>query len=152
MSLYSQFQTNPDFEKKGIELVYVIDTKTAVILKVARAGGGNTKFQRVMDVKTKPYRRQIQTETIAPEQLDIIMREVYADAVMLGWFTATDYGTATEKRVPTVDDIDGNPMEFKRENVIKLFTDLPDMFSDVQSQAQKVALFRKAELEDSSGN
>jgi hypothetical protein len=150
--LYAQFKTDPDMERSGIELEYYIDGKTSVIVKIARAGGGNTKYQRVVDARTKPYRRQIQTETIAPETLEAVMREVYADAVVLGWFTVTRDDKGNETRVATVEDADGNPMEFNRDNVVKLFRELPDMFSDVQTSANKVALFRKDELEASAKN
>lgn len=151
-NLYAQFQTDPEIEKNGIELAYVIGDGKAIIFKIARAGGGNTRYQKVLDVKTKPYRRQIQTEMIAPEQLDTIMREVYSESVMLGWWTATEYGTENEKRVNTVEDAQGNPMEFNAKNIIKLFTALPDLFSDVQIQAQKVSLFRKQQIEADAKN
>lgn len=139
MSLYSQFETDADIERAGIELIYNMGAgKPPVVIRIARAGGGNTRYQRVLDVKTKPYRRQLATETIEPSTLDTIMREVYAEAVVLGWSNVTDKND--------------EPMEFSKANVVKLFTDLPDLFSDVQSQAQKVALFRKQVLDASAGN
>ena len=57
-----------------------------------------------------------------------ILREVYADTVVIGW--------------SNVEGADGKPMAFTRENVIKLFTDLPELFADVQDQATNLALFR----------
>jgi hypothetical protein len=151
--LYAQFKTDPEIEKNGIELEYRLSASSSIIIKIARAGGGNTKYQRVLDVRAKPFRRQIQTETIAPEMLESIMREVYADTVVLGWWTVTYNTDGTEaNRVPTVPDADGNPMDFSRANVLKLFTDLPDMFADVQASANKVALFRKQIMEDDAKN
>lgn len=136
--LYAQFQTNPDVERTGIELEYRTGPKTAAVIRIARAGGGNTKYNRALDAKTKPYRRQIQTDTIEPAQLDAIMREVYADSVVLGWTGVTGP--------------DGKELPFTRDNCVKLFTDLPDLFADVQTQAQKVSLFRKQQLEAAAGN
>ena len=43
-------------------------------------------------------------------------------------------------------------MEFNVANVIQLFTDLPDLFKDVQEQAQKAVLFREDILEVESKN
>lgn len=152
MSLYSQFETDLEIEKTGIELVYNMGAGKAVVFKIARAGGGNIRFQKIMAAKTKPYSRQLATETIEPATLDKIMREVYAEAVMIGWWTASDFGTDKEARAPFVDDKEGHPMEFSRPNVVKLFNELPDLFMDVQSQAQKVALFRKQVLDEQAGN
>lgn len=152
MSLYSQFETDPEIEKNGIELVYNMGSGKAIILRIGRAGGGNTRYQKIMSAKTKPYSRQLATETIEPATLDKIMREVYSEAVVLGWWTASEFGTDKESRAPFVDDKEGKPMEFTKINVVKLFTDLPDFFADVQSQAQKVALFRKQVLEEQAGN
>jgi hypothetical protein len=150
--LYAQFKTDPELERTGIELEYFIDSNKSVIIKIARAGGGNSKYQRVLDVRTKPYRRQIQTDTIQPETLESVMREVYADSVVLGWFTATKDEKGNETRVATVDDSNGNPMEFSRDNVVKLFRELPDLFADVQTSANKVSLFRMDELEAAAKN
>ena len=138
MGMYAQFKTDPEMEKSGIELEYRTGAKKPTIIRIARAGGGNSKYQRVLDIKGKPYRRQIQTETIAPEMLEALMREVYADAVVLGWEDMTGP--------------DGEIIPFTRENVIKVFTDLPDLFADVQASANKVALFRKQILEDDAKN
>ena len=51
-----------------------------------------------------------------------------------------------------VEDREGNPMGFSRENVVKLFTDLPELFLDVQQQSQKAALFLVDILEGEQGN
>ena len=39
-----------------------------------------------------------------------------------------------------------------RDEMIKQFTDLPDLFKDIQEQAGKVSLFRSAELEEDAKN
>lgn len=157
--LYRQFATDPDLERDGIELFYKTGDRDEhgndvdIALRIARAGGGNTKYQKILDHHSKPYRRQIQTESIDPKQLDAIMREVYADSILLGWDTVTtDKDGAEIKRVPTVPDANGESMSFERKNVIKLFTNLPDLFADVQQSAQKVALFRKDLLEAAAKN
>jgi hypothetical protein len=51
-----------------------------------------------------------------------------------------------------VEDREGNPMEFSRDNVVRLFTDLPELFLDVQQQSQKAALFLVDILEGEQGN
>lgn len=139
VGLYAQFQTDPDMEKTGIELVFRMGNGIPdVKIQIARAGGGNTRYNKVLEFKTKPYRRQIQTETISDADYQAIMREVYAETVILRWEGVTDR--------------EGNPLPFSKENVVQVLKDLPDLFTDIQQQANKVALFRKANLDDAAGN
>lgn len=139
MSLYKQFATDKNLEKNGIELQY-----DKVVFRIARAGGSNERYSKVLEAKCKPYRRQIQTETITPETMERIMREVYAETVVLGWegvdFEETDNG-------PAIEDA-----PFTRDNCIRLFEDLPELFNDIQIQAGKAALFKREVLEATAGN
>lgn len=139
MSLYSQFKTDGNVENEGVVLEYGINKAGKTIsIRIARAGGANTKFAKLMEHKVKPYRRQIQNESMDPALAEKIAKEVYAETVVLGW--------------ENVEDEHGKELEFTVENVIKLFTDLPDLYTDIQSQAQRTALFRADVLEADSKN
>lgn len=139
MSLYSQFKTDGNVENEGVVLEYGINKAGKTIsIRIARAGGANTKFAKLMEHKVKPYRRQIQNESMDPALAEKIAKEVYAETVVLGW--------------ENVEDEHGKELEFTVENVIKLFTDLPDLYTDIQSQAQRTALFRADILEADSKN
>lgn len=129
MSLYNQFGTDKKVEKEGVILQYgnTADGKP-IQIKICRAGGANVAYNKAMEAKTKPYRRQLQNGTLDIEVMTSILREVYADTVVIGW--------------SNVEGADGKSMAFTRENVIKLFTDLPELFADVQEQATNLALFR----------
>jgi hypothetical protein len=73
-----------------------------------------------------------------PKVADRLLIEVFVDSVVLGW-----------------EDIcgrDGAIMPFTRDNCIKLFTDLPDLFLDVREQAMKAANFRELEADTDSKN
>lgn len=139
MSLYKQFATDKVVEKDGVVLEYGKNSKGAQIkIRIARAGGANQKFSKILERKTKPYRRQLQNETLDEEIGAQIQREVYADSVILGW--------------EGVEDADGNDMAFTRDNIIKLLTDLPDLFADIRDQATKSALYRANILEEDAKN
>lgn len=139
MSLYKQYATDTNLEKTGIELQYGENANgDEIIIRVARAGGSNTAYTKRMEALVKPYRRQIQAETIDNKVLEKLVMQAFAETVVLGW--------------ENVEDRDGNPMEFNVANVIQLFTDLPDLFKDVQEQAQKAVLFREDILEVESKN
>ena len=91
-----------------------------------------------MEALVKPYRRQIQAETIDNKVLEKLVMQAFAETVVLGW--------------ENVEGRDGTVLEFNVANVIQLFTDLPDLFKDVQEQAQKAVLFREDILEVESKN
>jgi len=139
MSLYKQFQTNQKLEQEGVVLNYGENSKGQQIeFRVARAGGSNKRYLERMEAKTKPLRRQIQTETVERGTLERVIREVFAETVVLGW--------------SGVEDADGNSLPFNRANCIKLFNDMPDLFADIQEQAQKFVIFRQEILEEDSKN
>jgi len=139
MSLYKQFATDKNLERDGIVLNYGTNSRGQPIdIRIARAGGSNAKFATVAEMVFKPHRRAIAHETIALEVLDGLLRTIYAKAVVLGW--------------SGVEDAEGETLEFSEDNVVKLFTDLPDLFADVKQAAEKAALFRKDALEAEAKN
>lgn len=139
-SPYELFGTDAKSEKDGIILDY-----GAFWLRIARAGGANKKFARVLDAKLQPYRRQLQAGTMEDELANRLMAEAYAEAIVLAW-GSTEHGDG--KMIGR----DGEAIEFSRENVIRLLLDLPDLFADIQNQAGRVANFRAAQIEDAAGN
>lgn len=139
MSLYKMFKTEEAIEKTGIRVTYGSNSKGAEIaIHVGRAGGKNEAFQRVADHVLKPYRRQISGETIDPKQLRSLMMIVYARAVVKGW--------------EGVEDENGVAIPFTEENCVKLFEDLPDLFADVQANADQLSNFRKEDLKAEAKN
>ena len=130
---YAAFKTDTNREVSGIELDY-----GDFQITIARAGGANKRYAKMLEVKTRPHRRAIQTETMSTAQSEGLFREVYAEAVILGWSGVTDES--------------GKVLTFSRANCMKLLTDLPDLFDDIKEQATKVALFRESLLEDDAKN
>jgi len=126
MSLYKQFKTDPSVERDGV----ILDYGDGVKIRIARAGGVNNKaFLRAIEAFARKHRRQIQLDTLPEDVSRQILREVVATTVVLGWEGVTDEA--------------GNSLPFTKENAIKLFEDLPDLFSDLYAQAQNAALFRE---------
>ncbi len=130
---YSIFRTDKALEKEGIILDYG-DFK----IKVARAGGANAAFQKALTSKIRPYKRQIDAGTIPDDVAEKLFLDVYAESVVLGWEGVTDEH--------------GKPLPFSKENAVKLFSDLPDLFRDVQSQAASISNFRAEVTEDTIKN
>ena len=134
MSIYRMFKTDEQHEKNGI----VLDYGQGGQIRIARAGGGNARYGKLLGDRMKPYRRQIENGTLDNQVAEKIMAEVYADAVVLGWENVTG--------------ADGQPLPFSREACVQLLLDLPELFRDIQEQATKVANFRAAELEEDAKN
>lgn len=130
-SPYAMFASDKALEAKGIWLDF-----GAFKIRVARAGGSNQKFRIALEQKLRPYQLQMKTGTMDNEQALRLLAEAYAETVVLGWEGVTDS--------------EGKAMAFTQENVVKLFTDLPELFNEVQEQAGKLANFRALEQEEAA--
>ena len=127
--LYKKFKTDPKIEEKGVW----IDYGDGVKVKIARAGGANAAFKKAVERHARKYRHQLRTGLMPADKADAVLREVFADTVILDWEGVTDE--------------DGNVLEFTRENVVKVLEDLPDFFQDLQEQASNIELFKAEVLE-----
>jgi hypothetical protein len=144
--MYEQFSTDKALEQTGVEIDY-----GDFMVTVARAGGGNERFSKVLAAKSKPMRRLIENELISLERANKLLMEVYAETVILNWETKVD-----DKWVKGIerspDDEGEGLLPVTKENIQATFERLPDLFTDIQEQSSKVALFRQDEQEAESGN
>ncbi len=130
MNLYQKFETNKNLEVEGAWLS--LSEETGFL--VARAGGSNRKHAELMAAKTKPYRHQIQNDSLPDSKYKKIVIESFVDACLKDW--------------RGVSDKEGKPLLFTRENAIKLFTDLPDLFSTLYNYASEASTFREQQVEE----
>ncbi len=151
MGLQKQFATDAAMETKGIVIDYGMDR-----VRIARAGGANKKYEKLLEKKTQHIRRALSVGAIGSEQSMAIMREVFAETVVLGW--EVNKGTETvpkwERGIDPVDagEAAGRLLPVTIENIKKVFIKLPDLFIDLQQQAQVGALYRQEINEASAGN
>jgi len=125
---YEIYETNQDLENgKGVEIEYPFG-----VFVINRAGGSNKMFSKVFNAKLKPHRRKHEQGILEDEIKLQILIETYAETVVIGW--------------KGVHDRNNKKMPFSVKNCIKLLTDLPDFFTDLQLQAGSYATF-KAEQE-----
>lgn len=133
MSLYKLFKTDKDKESgRGITLKY----GTASIT-IHRAGNGNPLYRKLNNENLRKHGRELELGLLTPEEDNRIMAEIYAESVVIGW--------------ENVCDESGKEMAFNKENAVKLFTDLPDLFADLKNAATDRALFKAQELEEDVG-
>jgi len=139
MNIYSLFKTDGALEKEGIWIEYgTTDGDKPIRIKIARAGGKNTDFSKALEKATKPYRKQIQTGMLEDKVADRLYKDVFADKVVLDW--------------ENVQGPDGKDMKFTKPNVLKVFEDLPDLFTDLREQSTNATLFREEVRETDLGN
>lgn len=131
---YATYKTDQSKEKTGV----VIDLGESGKFTVARAGGANKDWSKKIASATKPVRRQIQAETIDSALVDKIVIEAFVDTVLKDWSGVTGR--------------EGAPLAFTRDNAIALFTDLPDLFQELNKVANDAATFRDVILEVDSKN
>jgi len=125
-NLYELYETDEDLEKKGVGLQF-----GEAVFYVRRAGGTNTEFERVYEEKTRNMTSRVQLAALTEEQSSRILREVYAESVMLGWKNVTDR--------------EGNPLEYSKENFLKLMNDLPVLWRAIRVEAANHENFRRAQ-------
>lgn len=139
MSLARKFKTDEKCEAEGICLDYGDGQK----IWIARAGGANRAFQKEAQRIVRKYRRQL-TLNILPEEIQQkVAREAYARTVILRWEGVTDKDCGGDGTEPV-------PCTF--ENICRLLENLPELFNDIQRQAQNIELFLETLREDDAKN
>ena len=124
LSPYDTYGTDNNLESgQGVDIAYPFGTFT-----IHRAGGTNKKFSTVFNAKLKPHIRKHDQGILEDEIKERILIETYAETVIIGW--------------KDVHDRAGKKMSFNVKNCVKLLTDLPDLFTDIQLQAADFATFK----------
>lgn len=142
MSLYSAFETDPNVERQGVNLDF-----GTFRVRVARAGGANKRFLKLMDQKTKAYKQAIKYDQLEESIAEEVMLEVYADAVILGWETKVEgeWKSGIEAR-------DGSLVPYSAKNVKETLKALPELFSQIQQEASRHTNFRYIQQEADAKN
>lgn len=133
-SIFDVWGTDAIMETGGVWIDYGASGK----FLIARSGGANTKFAKVLEAKMRPYRRQMDQGKLDNEIANKVLMESFVEACLLDWANLTYQ--------------DGKALKFSKPNAIKLFTDLPDLFGDLRDQSSKMATFQQEEIEDDAGN
>ena len=141
--MYEQFATDISLETEGVEIDY-----GPMMITIARAGGSNKRYARVLEAKTKPHRRAIQTETMDMERAGVLHMETYAETIILKWETKVD----GEFKVGIENPNGGTLLPVNVTNIVSTLKALPDLWLDLRTQATGAALFRETIMEDDAGN
>jgi RIO-like serine/threonine protein kinase len=136
------FETDTKVERDGV----IIEYAPGVEIRIARAGGSNKYFSKVMQRLAKPHRRAIQTDSVDEDVLKNIFIKAYAQAIVVDWKGFT-------KDLITHDDADAETdLEFNQDNVEAVLQAQPNLFTDIQKASDNISYFRAEINEADSGN
>ncbi len=167
MGLYDKMKTSPRLESEGIWL-QIDDTR----IRLARAGGKNTKFIAAAEKIARDHKRAL--DLIGEEQGRKLFGKLFAQIVILDWLTRADDGMLDEGGDPLekpdetakvdrwkrgISGPGGKLIEFTLpknpetiENILKTFDDIPDLLKLIKETAEDASLFRQDLLKDVEGN
>lgn len=121
------YKADPILEKEGVD--FSIDDKTA--FRVRRFNQSNPRIRAAMANHYKPFARQIEMGTLPQEKSDEIIRKVFVETCLVSW--------------RGVEDGEGKPIEFTKENAMSLFKSLPDLFDVLWKYANDFESYREQE-------
>ena len=158
MALYEKMKTSPRLESEGIWL-QIDDTR----IRLARAGGKNTKFTVAAEKIAREHKRAL--DLMGEEQGRKIFTKLFAEIIVLDWLTRDETGILDKDGDPATEGLDkkerwtrgisgpeGEMMEFTVKNVKKVFGDIPDLLKLVKETAEDPALFRQELVKHIEGN
>lgn len=156
MGLYEKMKTSPRLESEGIWL-QVDDTR----IRLARAGGKNTKFITAAEKIAREHKRAL--DLMGEEQGRKLFSKLFAEIIVLDWLTRSKEGALTEDGDPATDETierwsrgisgpDGELVDYNVANVLKTFDDIPDLLKLVKETSEDASLFRQELLKGVEGN
>ncbi len=132
MSAFSVFKTDEKAEQEGVWQ----DFGTFKI-RLARTGGGNKRFQKMMEARMKPYNRAIALGTMEEGVALNILADVYSQTVITGWQCLRD-----GKWEDVVETAEGHFEPYDHTTAKKALLALPNLLLDLQAQASSLAMYR----------
>jgi len=130
MDLRKTFGTDPAIESHGIEVHLGGD----LYLSIARAGGGNLRYEAAMKKHFTPHKRALSAGTLDEATATEVLKKVYAEAVLVGW-----RGTL---------QIDGETLPYSPANALRVLVEFPEVWRIVQDESGKFSNFRTAEVQE----
>ena len=123
----SKFQTDGTKEVDGVW----VDIGDGARVLVARIG--NPKYRDYYQRATKPYRRQIRTDTLAQDIAEKLYTQALAETILLGW--------------EGLLDSDSKEIRWSRAKALEVLTDYKDFRDLVAEIAQEQDQYRTEEVE-----
>ena len=148
MSLRKIYGTDKAKETNGVRLEVGLNdfNNKPIFITVSRMSRNNQKYQQAFSDKFDPHMAAIQADALGEMMARKLTRELFVDEILHG-----------VENLPLSDltgnDADnGEVMEYNRENVLKLFEELPELYDDWEARAKKASNFRDKVRTELAGN
>ncbi|MDF1685362.1 MAG: hypothetical protein P1U50_01120 [Parvibaculaceae bacterium] len=123
---FKRFKMDDNLEAgEGVRVEY----EEGKVITMRRAGGSNTAYNQVLAERCKPHLTALRNGTLSAEDDNLLMAQVYADTVIVGWDGITS---------------DGKAVPFTKENVVALLLAMPDLFTAIKRDASLALMFEAA--------
>lgn len=147
MSLRKTFKTDRTAEVEGVVVEVAVNDHNGkpITIRIARMSSSNKRYTKELNRVTKPHMAAIQNDAMDNDLARKMLQKVFVDTILLGW-------SNLPKSELTGVETDTEELEFTPENALALFEEMPDLYDDWESRAQKAAAFREQEREVNAGN
>lgn len=146
MSLSTVYKTDSKKETEGVEIKLAANEDGSIpTFVLARAGKSNPAYVKALNTHSKPVQALIRTKHLSDAQGEELLLKAFIDGILRTWKNVLLSDV-------TGDDSDKGFADFNMANATKLFKRLPDLLADLETQANDVALFREATLEEQAKN
>ena len=127
MDLYKKYKTDKKLDNEGVFVDYGGGTK----FRLARMSRTNQRYQKAMTEVMEQHEIALKRKSLDEDLAEELQIKVFVETILLDW--------------EGVNAPDGQPLEYSKDAAIKLLTDLPDLYSDLQEQASSISHFREME-------
>lgn len=157
--IFDVYGTDKAAETQGARIK--ADLLPDAVFIVARAGGANEVYAKEGEKRFRPHRRAIEQGKLDSATGTKLAMELFIDTQLKGW-EGINVRQRDEAGKPVFEEAfeDGAivktakfvPLEFTRENAIKLFSQLPDLHLELQRKAQAIATFQREDTDADAKN
>lgn len=121
MSIFEQFETNPEAEVKGVPFKFKPNKDGTIPTFVcARMGGANqAKWAQAYTQAWANHRAQQEAGTVSDHDKRVNSVMAFVDGVLRGW--------------SNIQDKNGKPISFSRDAAYELFMKLPELLDTLQT-------------------
>lgn len=147
MSLRQTFKTDKQAEIQGVVLEIGVNDHNGqpITFRLARMSQSNKRYTASLSKATRPHQAAIQNGSMDNGLARKMLQGVFIDTILLDW------GNLPKSEL-TGNASDTELLEFNTENALALFAELPDLYDQLETQAQSAAAFREVETEVNAGN
>lgn len=119
------FKTDATLERDGVD--FALDDKTS--FRVRRFNSQNPRVKAAMASHYKPFARQVELGTLPQEKSTEITMKLFIEVCLASW--------------AGVEDEKGEAIECNKDNALRLFKSLPDLFETLWKHANDFANYKE---------